>query len=223
MHEGKVVIAVDLSTNKKTGLASATYAPFQTCSNKCPMRRVCYAKSGSCGFHTWPITRNARGLSALEIAKREAKEIDGMAARLPLRLHVSGDCSTADCARIVSSACRRYTARRGQPVWTYTHSWRTVPRAAWNGVSVFASVESIKAARAALCRGYAVAMVTRTDSCGTVNGLELDPCPHRINDDIKCTDCEKCLHSEQYENTNRVITMEPIGSYKNVLQAKLAI
>lgn len=166
---GAVATAVANSDNRKIGDAAATYAAQVSCPEECPFYNGggCYAESGALGnFVTAPLNRAAQvtGASLVDVAKAEAKAIDGLSipsgpVGRPLRLHGVGDCKTDEAARIVSAAAERYMERGGGPVWTYTHAWRTVARASWGGVSVLASCETPLDVELARARGYAPSIV----------------------------------------------------------------
>lgn len=186
------------SGNEKIGLMSATYAPIaMTCPASCPLRdRGCYAQGGNVRYTNDRITREYAGLDGDTLAMIEAAAIvDGAAlvpAGRPLRLHVSGDASTAFRAGVLADAARSWPG----PVYTYTHAWRDVPRAAWSGVSVLASVENTADARRALAAGYAPALVVAShpaDGRATVvDGVRVIPCPNQTRG-VECADCRLCF------------------------------
>jgi len=148
-------IAVETSTNAKLGPVSATYASQASCPRSCPwLGKGCYAENGLVGWQTRRLNSQIR--SALRISQTEARAIDGLTGDRLLRLHVVGDAKTDAAARELGAAARRYAARgnsphRGRKVRAYTHAWRAVARESWGeAVSVLASVETVRDARAAM-------------------------------------------------------------------------
>jgi hypothetical protein len=222
-------IAVETSTNAKLGPVSATYASQASCPSSCPwFERGCYAESGPTGFTTRRLNRSAlRG--ALRIARAEARAIDALNGDRLLRLHVVGDARTNAAARELGVAARRYAAlgnapHRGKKVWTYTHAWRTVARASWgNVVSVLASVETVRQARAAMAQGYAAAVVVAAfeqQSAYQINGTTLVPCPYQTRG-VTCRDCGLCRDDERLRSAGLVIAFEAHGSHGAVVRQTL--
>jgi hypothetical protein len=188
------VFAVETSRNAKLGSCSATYVSQESCPRGCPFRGAgCYAEEGRVGLITRRLNRGGRRTPA-GLARAEAEAIGRLTADRPLRLHVVGDCATPLAARIVADAARRYRARRGSPVWTYTHAWRAVPRDCWGQVSVLASCESASQVAEARRAGYATALVVPefpSDRAFTVAGERVIPCPHQTRG-VTCRDCRLC-------------------------------
>lgn len=213
------------------GRVSATYASVEaTCPRACPLKgNGCYAQDGHVAFHE---ARLARSGTPDQAARSEALAIDGAfsAGDVPqdgarggrdLRLHVSGDARTARAASLLAGAARRWRARKGGNVWTYTHAWRTVPRAAWNGVSVLASVESTKDGRAALRRGYAPACVVVEHApdgrAFDRDGVTWIPCVQQTRG-VACTDCRLCFDADRLVAAKSGIAFAVHGaSYKRAL------
>lgn len=212
----KAVTFVADSGNSKingSGRVSATYASIAaTCPAACPLRDSgCYAQSSHVGMIVRRLDAGAQGMSADDVATIEALAIDGAfsagpvpqdGARglgRPLRLHVSGDARTPRAAATLAAAARRWVARSGGPVWSYTHAWRRVARRNWRGVSVLASVESTSDGSAALARGYAPAAVVASHpqdgKAFARHGVTWIPCPSQTRG-IGCTDCRLCFDAD---------------------------
>ena len=221
------IIAVEVSQNKKTGLCSATYAPSTTCPRSCPfLGQGCYGMSGNCAFHVNRMLKSSKGLNVFELACIEAIKISQLSGKLPLRLHIVGDCPTDSSARILAEASAAYTAKRGQSVWTYTHAWRAVKRESWGEISVFASCETRREVDDARDRGYAAAIVftnkdelqkaklnwprpTSSDlmkpSCHFGRDkLYVQPCLEQRSG-IPCDECRLCFDDKKMRNLDRVI------------------
>ena len=210
----KIVLAVNKSQNAKMGLVSATYAPIQSCPKTCPfLNNGCYAQTSFCGMWLHRLNKAAKETKKeypRDIAREEAKLIKKMKGNRPLRLHVVGDCRTNAAAETIAKACKVYSSKYNQPVWTYTHAWRDVNREAWGDVSVLASCETIKQCYEAIERGYTTSMVypnTFTKSI-KIGKLKLIPCLE-MTKGIKCSDCKLCFSDN---NKNRVICFFPHGS-----------
>jgi hypothetical protein len=147
------------------------------------------------------------------IARLEARAIDALRGRKPLRLHVVGDCRTRKAARIVSAAARRYRARSGKAVWTYTHAWRKVPRADWGNVSVLASCETTAEAKDAMQRGYAAAIVVpefKEERAYLEGDVKVLPCPNQTRG-AQCSACRLCMGAERLREAALVIAFAVHG------------
>ncbi len=216
---GSPVTAVETSDNRKLGAVSATYASQASCPSSCPWFGAgCYAENGPAGFTTRRLNRSETK-NALHIAYQEARAIDALTGDRLLRLHVVGDARTASAARVLGLACERYSKRgnaprRGRKTWTYTHAWRTVPRASWgNSVAVLASVETARDARAAMQAGYAAAIVVTAferDSAYQIDGTTVIPCPNQTRG-TTCKDCGLCRDDERLRADSLVIAFEAHG------------
>lgn len=208
----KPIIATEKSANKKTGVVSTTYAPISSCPTTCPFLNAgCYAQHGPSALHLGRINQASEGMTQIEIAQAEAAAIRALSGKQPLRLHVVGDCSSNEAARIVSEACEEYAAAHGRPVWTYTHAWRTVDAQSWGKVSVLASCETAADVIEAFDRGYAPSV--------TGEDLEIDSfsfktvvCPAQTKDGVKCTNCRLCWSSESLRAGRKVIVFLPHGA-----------
>jgi hypothetical protein len=216
---------VELSQNRKTGQVSATYAPRQTCPHDCRLLgKGCYGDNRPCVFAFNRITRQAQGQSLIKIAKHEARGISQLSGRLPLRLHVTGDCTTAQCAREISRACWEYTIKHGCPVWSYTHAWRKIPKNAWGKIHVFASCESILDVEKAHSRAYPTALILPELPSKCVDlgrGLTGIPCTEQQKG-VPCVSCRLCFQSTKLRQRGQVVLFRAHGSgakkVKEVLQ-----
>jgi hypothetical protein len=226
------VLAIETTENSKIGATSATYVSQQSCPASCPLRDSgCYAEHGPLGFITRRLNRS-RGGTPAQLARLEAQAIDGLTGDRPLRLHVVGDCRTPAAARIVAEAAGRYRARRGSLVWSYTHAWRTVPRAAWGEVSVLASCESTAQVRQAQRKGYATALVVDrfrrdgvydlpvTGSKLPCAGVRVLPCPWQTRR-VSCRDCRLCWDDGRLLACGLTIGFEAHGA--GAARARLAL
>lgn len=195
----------------------STYASIAaTCPNTCPYKsNGCYV-DGMAGYT--PVgkldQRAARWrYTGLETNMAEADAIDrlwpmgvprdGWKGRgRDMRLHVAGDASCTNGARILGQAAGEWGLRGGGAVWTYTHRWREIARSAWGRwVSVLASVETIEDAEDAISRGYAAAITVlyfMTPKAFKVPGtrLRVVPCPAETRN-VTCVECRMCFDSEK--------------------------
>lgn len=211
----KIATAVEQSHNAKTGNVSATYAAQGSCPTTCTLRGAgCYAETERVGIATKQLNAAAGNASTLDIAIAEAAAIDALKGTRPLRLHVVGDCADDAAALIVSAAAARYSARSGQPVWTYTHAWRTVARESWGTVSVRASCETVAHLAEARARGYSGAIVVAEHaSPKTIDGIT--PCPQQTKG-TTCADCRLCFAERA------TIAFAAHGSKASTVRATLA-
>lgn len=213
------VTAVEISGNSKTGPVSATYASQVTCPDSCIHKGIsCYAEGGLTGFTTRRINRNAGGLENEQVALAilEAELIDSLKGFRPLRVHVVGDCSTDETARIVGSAMLRYSAKNGQIAYTYTHAWRDVKKASWQGTSVLASCETVEDIKKARELGYASTIVVESHPengrAYFKQGELLIPCPAQTRDDMNCTKCKLCFDAQKLFDRRASVAFAPEGN-----------
>jgi hypothetical protein len=223
----KPVVAVEVSANAKIGTVSATYVAQGSCPLSCPFfTKGCYAEGGKVGIITAGL--NAHGVTdPVALAQEEADGIDGLRGLLPLRLHVVGDCKTAEAARIVSEAAERYMKRgkrktASEPfVWTYTHA-HNVPRESWGKVSVLRSCETLDQVKLAHEEGYAaeltVAEFDRDTSYPLGDGYVGIPCPQQTGRAANCVECGLCMKDAKLRENKRVILLSAHGGRKKVAQ-----
>ena len=220
------VIAVEESNNEKIGKVSCTYCHQKSCPPSCPFfRNGCYAEHNNVGRFVLPRLLTVEGrIDALVLAKREARAVRGLTGKRPLRLRVVGDCRTEPAARALSSACDEYASRHGQPVWSYTHAWRDVPRDAWSNVSILASCEKTEDLTDAHERGYATAMVVdhheSSKAVPLANGFKGIPCPEQTRG-VKCTDCRLCFDAPRLFKEKLTILFAAHGRGENKVKAAL--
>ena len=195
------VIAVEHSSNKKIGKASATYVTQHSCPECVFKHNECYAEFSYVGMVTRRL--NSEGATNLEeLAQAEATAIDNLSGRLPLRVHVVGDCITDVAARHVGAAMARHTAKAGYAAWTYTHGWRDVQRKSWGDVAVQASCETIEDVRSAHARGYGTAVVVdkfRDTKRYNHDGIDIIPCLEQTGRAESCVSCGLCLRPNLIE------------------------
>ena len=224
------VIATGISQNSKLGPVATTTTTLASC-GPCPFRdNGCYAQQGPLG---WMVTRmnahaEATAATPRQIAQDEARAIGTITSGLPLRLHVAGDCSDDDSARIVSAAADRYSRRYRQPAWTYTHAWRAIERRSWGQVSVLASCETPEQADQARERGYAVAMVVSEYPNGRKawkleTGATAIPCPQTTDAAVSCAQCRLCWNADALRERNAVIAFEAHGSQAKKVRTTLTV
>lgn len=221
------VSAVEVSQNSKVGTVSATYAAQQTCPADCPFYNSgCYAEQGNVGFQTKRLNAAASELDAVQLAKNEAIAIRTLSGKLPLRLHVVGDCTTNKIAAIVSNAADEHRAKHDQPVWSYTHAWRKVARKSWGKVAILASCETTKDAKRAMAKGYAAAIVVtehKDTKAYIEDGIKLIPCPQQTGRTASCETCKLCFHDDRLRAINGVIAFEGHGATKKIANALVQI
>jgi hypothetical protein len=187
MHKNGAIFT-EVSENAKIGVCSATMVAQVTCPDACPLKgNGCYGESGPLGIHFRRMGKTAG--SADDVIRAECELIRaGKNRHLPLRLHVVGDCLTAEHAEWLAEACKVRTG----PVWTYTHSWRTIPRAAFGAISVMASCESLAQVAQARERGYSASLVIPE----AVQGEGYTLCPSQLTG-VTCVECRLCLSADR--------------------------
>jgi hypothetical protein len=230
MFERILAIAVQKSANGKLSpdkSVSTTYAGIaNSCPDSCTEKRdgTCYV---SAGYYTGMINSKLQFYKATprEVAREEAKAIDGLKARgQALRIHTGGDCRTNDAARYVSAAAKRFRVRGGGSVWTYTHAWRDVSRKSWRDVSVLASIDTLSDVPTATAKGYACAIILpfpENKKAWKVDGLTIIPCPAQVKDTVTCTDCRLCWNDQKLIERRAVIAFEPHGSGAKKIEKRL--
>jgi hypothetical protein len=144
-------------------------------------------------FSTNRVNKSQASLD--ELAENEASAIRRLSGYLPLRLHVVGDCKTDATAQTVAAAADDHRAKHQQPVWTYTHAWRSVSRESWGGVSILASCETTEQVKQAKDKGFATAMVVPHHSSAKaymLDGIKVIPCPEQTGKARNCEACQLC-------------------------------
>jgi ParB-like chromosome segregation protein Spo0J len=179
----------------------------------------CYADAGFTRIAMQKLDAAAWGCSSVDVIREEARQIDdafdggpvpqdGARGGRDLRLHVGGDVDSAEGARVLARAARRWRARGGGAVWTYTHAWKDVPRSAWGeAITVLASVEKVDEIEKAQKRGYACAVVVEEfpagDKAWTVGRTRIVPCPAETRG-TTCAECRLCLDRDLHAQRTAV-------------------
>jgi hypothetical protein len=226
------------SNNKKirgTKKVDATYVSIKwSCPLTCQLRNEgCYAQLGPLGVHINRLDKEVDNVSALQIARIEAREIDNAygGGAVPtgrdLRLHVSGDCRTIAGAKIINNAVVRWKRRGGNEVWGYTHCWDHVTKDVWSNVSMLASVDSIEEVKYARQNGYAPAIVVAehlSEKVYTLPGSDIKwiPCPAQTRH-IGCVDCRLCFDANRLYEKNMGIAFSAHGARKNTIKRRLEV
>ena len=217
-----LAIAVKKTGNTKVGDVAVTHAAQESCPTSCTfLGSGCYAETGQQKWVTRRLNKAATGATPRQIALAEAEAIRKLNGKKPLRLHVVGDCRTTEAARIVAKAADEYRAKHDQPVWTYTHAWRTVPREAWGNVSVLASCETPADVAQAKDRGYATAIVVesfaseRRHAIGPVDAI---PCVEQTRG-VTCDNCRLCFDDDYLRKSGRTIAFKGHGIMSLVFKA----
>jgi len=232
-----VTYVVDSGNSKIIGSkkADATYVSIKaSCPNSCALKESgCYAQLGNTGMQVKRLDDQATGMSALDLARAEAKAIDNsykggpVPAGRDMRLHVSGESRTVTGSRIINKAIGRWKQRGGGNCWSYTHAWKNVSREEWSNVSMLASIDSIADVKAARKQGYAPAMVVAEfDSPKTfkVKGCDTKwiPCPAQTKE-VGCTDCKLCFNANRLYEGNFGIAFAAHGIKKNTIKRRLEV
>jgi len=217
----------------------ATYASIgSTCPSTCSLKGDgCYAQFGYVNIQVVKLDAQSEGMSAIAVAKAEAKSIDDsynggeVPAGRALRLHVSGDSRTVTGSRIINKAVARWKNRGGGSVWSYTHAWRNVVRSEWSNVSMLASVATVKEAKEARKQGYAPAIVVSdhiSDKTYSLGGSDTKwiPCPNQTKPngkEIGCTNCKLCFDADRLFADGFGIAFAAHGVMQNKIKRSLTI
>jgi hypothetical protein len=233
-------IYVQKSANTKlsgsSGRVDATYTSIKkSCPSTCELKdKGCYAQSSYVGMIVNRLDRRAKGQTALDIARAEARTIDQAygGRKIPnntfLRLHVSGDSRTVKGTRLLSKAVSRWRKRGGVKAYSYTHAWKRVPQKEWGDISILASVSNLREAEEARKKGYAPALVVPEHAdikSYKLNGSDISwiPCPAQTKDDIGCSDCKLCMRADYLFDSNHGIAFAAHGISKNTLKKHLKV
>lgn len=226
------VIVKERTTDAKLGNCSATHASQHSCPKTCPWFNAgCYAETGPQGMQSRKLNANAE-TDPLAIAKFEADGILALSGKRDLRLHIVGDCDTADGARLLADAAAVHVAKYGRRVWTYTHSKNT-SRADWGCVSVLRSEETLEGLEEAHAAGFASAMVRECPrgEDGKLSGKPVDlgsgfkgvTCLHQTGKKLDCVECGLCMGDARLHATKTVVLFDPHGSLKNTIRKHLVV
>lgn len=214
MTQSSPVVAVEISDNAKIGKISMTAASQASCPPTCPFRgKGCYAENGRANIVTSRLNRSEVN-SPLDIAKLEAEAIRKLSGRRMLRLHVVGDCYIDEGAKVLAEAAAEHTAKKGQPVFTYTHG-HTTKRESWGGISVLRSCETMTQVEKAHADGFASAMVVEShesDSAQKHGDFTLIPCPQQTGRVANCAACKLCSQDKKLHAKKAVITFAVHGA-----------
>lgn len=218
----------------RRGFAAALTLPIQaTCPKSCPLRNEgCYAQGGHMAIHESRLAKASAGKNALVISKLAASEVvqaaeSGLARARALRLFQAGDARTNSAAKVLASASRKWMEKGGLAVWGYTHAWRDVSKDSWNGVSILASVESVKDAKKALREHkYAPALVVNNHPedgrAYDIGGVTMVPCPEQTRG-VPCIDCRLCWDADALAARKTGIAFAVHGNRVNNVKRKLPL
>lgn len=207
-------ISVEISDNSKIGKISMTATSQNSCPSECPLRNNgCYSEVGRANLVTSRLN-SSPVIDPIEIAKSEARDIRKLSGRRMLRLHVVGDCYIDEGAKILAEAAAEHTAKKGMPVFTYTHGHKT-QRESWGGISVLRSCETFQQVEKAHADGFASAMVVeKHDSHKAEKHGEFTfiPCPQQTGRVNNCAECKLCTKDKKLHSSKSVITFAIHGA-----------
>ena len=225
--------------NKKlssTGSMDCTYVSIRgSCPDSCELKNQgCYAQSSFVGMIVKKLDGALDGQTALEIAREEAQSIDNSynGGEVPdgtiLRLHVSGDTTTARGAYLINNSIKRWKKRNGGVAYGYTHCWKTVPRKSWSHVSVLASIDDYKDIPKAIKRGYTPAIVVsefpkKKRFSLPDSPVDFIPCPAQVYDKSSCDTCQLCMRDDMLKKLNVGIAFEAHSIKKNAIKKRLPV
>ena len=213
----------------------ATYVTIKgSCPNSCSLKgEGCYAQSSFVGMHVARLDKASQGISALQVAREEAKAIDQSynGGKVPtnrdLRVHVSGDSRTLAGTRLINNAIGRWKKRGGGDCWSYTHAWKNIPRDEWTNVSILASISSVQEVKLARKQGYAPAIVVIEHLDNKTYKLHNSdvkwiPCPAQTKG-VGCSDCRLCFNANRLFQGNYGIAFAAHGINSNKIKRRLTV
>jgi hypothetical protein len=218
-------IAKESSGNKKLGKHIAvTYASQGSCPKTCPLfQKGCYAETGPMFWSVTSKLNKSAIKNSFEIALEEAMQIDSLSGKNHLRIHVVGDCNTADSAEIIAKASERYMSKHKKIAWSYTHN-HSILREKWGNVSILRSCHNVKQVEKAFRDGYASALIFKQFPSDKTFSLTKDirviPCPFQTGKAESCEKCKLCLQADKLHKNRLVIGFETHGVKKK--QANLS-
>lgn len=229
------VIYVSNSKNRKLGKnVDCTYAPIEeSCPKSCSLKNNgCYALYGYVGMVVNRLSKkNKNKMTPLQVAKEEAQAIKnshngGQISGNFLRLHVSGDARTRAAVSVLARAVRAWQSRGGALAWSYTHAWRSVPRADWQQISTLASIDDFSEAKDAKKQGYVPAIVVshfENDKSFIKDDTKWIPCPAQTKENVTCSSCKLCLNDKKLKALNAGIAFAAHGVSKNKIIKRLNV
>ena len=208
------VTAVEISDNSKVGKISITGTSQHSCPPECPLRgKGCYAEVGRANLLTSRLN-DSMVTDPVAIARAEAEAIRKLSGRRMLRLHVVGDCYVEEGVKLLVEAAAEHTAKKGMPVFTYTHGHKT-SREAWGGISVLRSCETMSQVQKAHDDGFAAAMVVESHESDTAymkDGFKIIPCPQQTGKAANCAQCKLCSRDKALHAQKGVIAFAVHGA-----------
>jgi hypothetical protein len=214
MDKASPVIAVEISDNSKVGKISITAASQSSCPPTCPLRGAgCYAEVGRANLVTSRLN-SSDVTDPIQIAHLEADAIRKLSGRRMLRLHVVGDCYFDKGAEILAEAAAEHTAKKGMPVFTYTHGHST-KRESWGSISVLRSCERMEQVQKAHKDGFAAAMVVERHESKHAyqkDGFTIIPCPQQTGAVKDCASCKLCSQDKKLHSKRAVIAFAIHGA-----------
>lgn len=218
---------------------ASTYVSIAaTCPTSCTFRdNGCYAQAGASHLTMGALDRAGRRTTGLDVTLAEAAKLDslwpggvpqdGHRGGRDLRLHVGGDTSCKTGARALAESVARLQARGLGAAWSYTHAWRTIPRAAFGPISVLASCETPADAVEAMAMGYAPAVTVEEfpsrRAFRYARGLKAIPCPFERGGDTTCVRCRLCFDDKRLRQAGRAIAFATHGADAEQARTRLRV
>lgn len=161
------------------------------------------------------VLATLREVELINLAVEGARSEPANIAGVPLRLHVTGEVALGPVsdvgkyARMLGVVAGRWVAAGGGPVWTYTHTFREIPRRAWgDSISVLASCETSADVELARSMGYVPSLVRAFSSPRPAGGVE---CPQQNGQLADCASCLACARDSRLRGAGRYIVLSPHG------------
>lgn len=227
---------------------AATYVSIRaTCADSCVFKDAgCYVQSGFTGRASRLLDELAGGLTPDQAIEHEAsllrRAFKRQGYRVPqdggrcgdkgrdLRLHIGGDTPSTTAAKVLAQVATEWAQRGGGLVWTYTHRWREIHRAAFGAVSALASVETPGGAHAAVARNYVPAVVVprhaerrRHRLSRWPRGWTVVPCPAETTEGVTCVTCRLCLDDSKLWRRKTAIAFAAHGQGRKQVVRRLKV
>lgn len=219
-------------------VASTYVSIAATCPTSCPFKAGgCFAAASSGHLTMRKLDAAAVGMSAIDVTRAEVALIDnawkrgvpqdGARGGRDFRLHVGGEVSDRIGATLLAGAAKRFRARGGGAMWTFTHQWEhDIERDDWGDVSVLASVQHVEQVEPARRLGYVPAIVVpefASPKAFTIPGSPVRwiPCPAESRGNTTCAQCRLCLDDDNLRRHGLGIAFAAHGRDKLVAIARL--
>jgi hypothetical protein len=184
---------VPKTNNKKTGKVAATYITGDTCPDRCPFLKICYANQGKMGNSPFKTAERY----GTEDLTRTADGIRNLPQGTLVRHAVSGE----PTAEYVAEIGQAHIDRPDTLGWTYLHSWpdRT-PAEFPSNLVPNASCETPEELEKAAANGWDTVLVATGEDDELIGqkvaGKRVIVCPNQTRG-VTCAECRLCMKRDR--------------------------